>query len=110
MKRGHLSGRSRFPFTIASIMDGWSEPTLTKHAVMPDSHSASINANAVVYLVGGAEAMDADVRRAAADPREPRKGTHDALGKALLLNDRMFRSFLLSCIAWEYASRSAMVG
>jgi hypothetical protein len=32
---GHVSGRSRLPLTIASTMEGWSEPTLTKQAVIP---------------------------------------------------------------------------
>jgi hypothetical protein len=32
---GQLLGRSRLPLIIASIMDGWSEPTFTKHVLMP---------------------------------------------------------------------------
>lgn len=32
---GHEFGLSLFPLTIASIIEGWSDPTLTKHAVIP---------------------------------------------------------------------------
>lgn len=35
MNLGQDWGRSRLPRTMASIIDGWSDPTLTKHLVMP---------------------------------------------------------------------------
>jgi hypothetical protein len=33
---GHWLGRSRFPLMMASMMDGWSEPRLTKQFLTPD--------------------------------------------------------------------------
>jgi len=51
MMRGNLSG-SRWPFTIASMMLGWSEPRLTKQWVTPASQMASKKANDVVYILG----------------------------------------------------------
>lgn len=51
MMRGNLSG-SRCPFTIASIILGWSDPRLTKQWVTPASQIASKKANDVVYILG----------------------------------------------------------
>jgi hypothetical protein len=38
------------PFTMASMMDGWSEPRLTKQCVTPASQMASKKAKDAVYL------------------------------------------------------------
>lgn len=50
---GNRSFFSLAPFTIASMMLGWSDPRFTKQCVTPASHSASKKANDVVYMVGG---------------------------------------------------------
>lgn len=54
MMRGNLSG-SRCPFTMASMMLGWSEPRLTKQWVTPASQMASKKANDAVYILGEVE-------------------------------------------------------
>jgi hypothetical protein len=41
----------RCPLTMASMMDGWSDPKLTKQCVTPSSHNASKNANDAVYIL-----------------------------------------------------------
>lgn len=48
---GNLSGVSLFPFTIASIILGWSEPRFTKQCVMPASQIASKKAKDAVYIL-----------------------------------------------------------
>jgi len=35
MGLGQRSGRSRLPFTMVSMMEVGSDPTLTKHVIMP---------------------------------------------------------------------------
>jgi hypothetical protein len=44
---------SLVPFTMASMMLGWSDPRFTKQWVTPSSHSASKKANDVVYMLSG---------------------------------------------------------
>jgi hypothetical protein len=41
---------SFWPLTMASIMDGWSDPRLTKTFLTPASHRDSKKANEAVYL------------------------------------------------------------
>lgn len=48
MMRGNLPFLSRAPLTMASMMEGWSEPRLTKQWVMPASHMASKKADEAV--------------------------------------------------------------
>ena len=51
MIRGNLPFFSRWPFTIASIMLGWSDPRFTKQWVTPASWMASKKAKDAVYIV-----------------------------------------------------------
>jgi hypothetical protein len=60
--RGNWPFFSREPFTMASMMLGWSEPRLTKTYSTPASHSASKKANEVVYILG-ALVVDVDDQR-----------------------------------------------
>lgn len=53
MIRGKLPFFSRWPFTMASMMLGWSEPRLTKTWETPASQRASKKAKDVVYMLGG---------------------------------------------------------
>jgi len=56
---GHVMILGNFPFfsfwplTMASIMEGWSEPRLTKTWLTPYSHRASKKAKDAVYLHEG---------------------------------------------------------
>ena len=52
MMRGNWPFFSRWPFTMASMMLGWSEPRFTKQWVTPASQRASKKANDVVYILG----------------------------------------------------------
>lgn len=59
---GNRSFFSLAPFTIASMMLGWSDPRFTKQCVTPASHSASKKANDVVYMFGGVAVVVDKVR------------------------------------------------
>lgn len=50
MMRGKLDG-SDFPRTMASMMDGWSEPRLTKTCETPAFQRTSKKAKEVVYML-----------------------------------------------------------
>lgn len=48
--RGNLPSFRRWPFSIASIILGWSDPRLTKQCVTPALQRASKKANDAVYI------------------------------------------------------------
>lgn len=51
MMRGNWPAFSFWPLTMASMMEGWSEPKLTKTWATPASHSASKKAKDAVYML-----------------------------------------------------------
>lgn len=51
MIRGNCPLRSLWPFTIASMILGWSDPRFTKQWLTPALHSASKKADDAVYIV-----------------------------------------------------------
>lgn len=51
MIRGNCPLRSLCPFTMASMILGWSDPRFTKQWLTPALHSASKKADDAVYIV-----------------------------------------------------------